>query len=1227
MFTVRSLFLLGVFSLLAIGSLSTSLAFEANHEPPAPQDQKWTRIGPGGGGWFKSVAFSPTQDKLIVGGDVSGVHVSNSTFNHFTLCNGGPNNTVGLINLYIQSIVFHPTDVNTVYVGTRGGVAKSTDKGLTWTMKRTGSASPTDYGLSEAIYALAIDPNSPGTLYAGLGVSDNFGMAYPNGITRLGYFFKTTNSGDTWTATAIQSGGVTISESIMAISIDPTNHNNIYLLSRKHIFKSTNAGVSWTELAALPDVANRAYTYLTTSLNNGNTLHVSYVKTVTPYETGILKSIDGGTTWAASLAATTMSNSYSGINGIYRHPSNANTLYTTFHASYVGLWRTIDAGASWSQINQTLTQANTWPWMTYLDRYATAFAINPRNTNMFCYTTSAAVYLTGDNGATWQQIASSCTNPYGTSTGLDILCATGTVVKKDDPSALLLANRDVTLFKSNDGGQTVFKESDALYNLWGSVFATAVHPTDPSIIYIARGPCDATKMSLYKSTDFGKTFGSPIAFPQPTGAYITGMAIDSSNPNTMYISTGNQGVLKSTDGGINWAAINTGLPSDHLVIYDIAIDPKNPSRLAVASPYYGQNGFVAITTNGGGSWTVTLGRDSSGTNLISTMDARCVAFDPDPSVNVLYAGNRDYSSRGSNKILWRSTDGGTTWSYIAGTVFNTRPSPYNTSRYYYLKTLATDAAKPGRVYAGFTGEEYDYNLSDGVFYSDDYGVTWAALATPPSGGLPAYRITRLDVDPQNTSRIYASTGGNGTWYYGTPPAREPIGIACWRFDETTGTSANDSFTNNYDGTLVSGTAWNTGGKYNGCANLDGSDDYVDVGSNCPQLNPGTSAYMFNAWVYPLELDSTIGGSTPVYDEQDADLPPGQSSDFYDNVLFCKYQDVSNRFYFNFRRSDWIQFYAMVNGVEYDAQFTDISSNLQFTKNNWHMLSVVIDRHAGTLTAYHNGDLIGTATYASTVDISNAGQFQIGRYNTTGGHFYGRMDDLRFYRNAFTQDEIKKWFMSQAYWKMNQIASDGKLHDENEVNNATSANVTCHAKGSAVFNGVNAFANAGTNDSLKPGTGDFSVAFWIKPTALLPTNSYAGILFKGNGDIGVQDGWIVRYMNTNGIGDRLYFHLGNGTYNMGGVFLPGWSQPLTANQWSHVAFVVKRSTKTIQAYLNGVLTQTATLNDGTMPYAVNGPALRMGNDWDNAHLFQGELDEVRIYNWALTSDVLQLDKRR
>src|SRR6185436_7809881 len=67
----------------------------------------------------------------------------------------------------------------------------------------------------------------------------------------------------------------------------------------------------------------------------------------------------------------------------------------------------------------------------------------------------------------------------------------------------------------------------------------------------------------------------------PEAGHIASLAVDPTNPSTVYAGTDGGGVFKTTTGGIGWTAINTGLTGNFgiAMVRAIAIDPANPSTL------------------------------------------------------------------------------------------------------------------------------------------------------------------------------------------------------------------------------------------------------------------------------------------------------------------------------------------------------------------------------------------------------------------------------------------------------------------------------------------------------------------------------------------------------------------------------------------------------------------------------------------------------------------------
>jgi photosystem II stability/assembly factor-like uncharacterized protein len=110
--------------------------------------------------------------------------------------------------------------------------------------------------------------------------------------------------------------------------------------------------------------------------------------------------------------------------------------------------------------------------------------------------------------------------------------------------------------------------------------------------FVGTGAADQYNDCIFfsKTTDGGKTWTYDL---QPV--WVHAIAIAPVNSKTLYVATAN-GVLRSSDGGSNWTAINDGLPVDETgrpaFIQFLAIDPHNHDRVYAASS---DNGIFAIT--------------------------------------------------------------------------------------------------------------------------------------------------------------------------------------------------------------------------------------------------------------------------------------------------------------------------------------------------------------------------------------------------------------------------------------------------------------------------------------------------------------------------------------------------------------------------------------------------------------------------------------------------------
>jgi photosystem II stability/assembly factor-like uncharacterized protein len=253
---------------------------------------------------------------------------------------------------------------------------------------------------------------------------------------------------------------------------------------------------------------------------------------------------------------------------------------------------------------------------------------------------------------------------------------------------------------------------------------------------------------VWKSVDGGTTF-KPMFDKQPSLS-IGSIAIDPSNPQTIWVGTGESwvrnsvsvgtGVYRSRDGGENWEALGLN-DSEH--VSRIVVDPKNGNTVYACALGHLWNSNtergVFKTTDGGKTWNKTLFRNDS------TGCAELV-MDPQDS-NVLYAAMWDvrrephnFRSGGPGSGLFKSKDGGATWHELR------KGFPEGDLGRIGIGVAASNSK---RVYAVVEAKNHT-----ALFRSDDAGDSWAEVNNSFNvSGRPFY-FARLAVDPKNADRVY-----------------------------------------------------------------------------------------------------------------------------------------------------------------------------------------------------------------------------------------------------------------------------------------------------------------------------------------------------------------------------------------------------------------------------------------------------------------------------------------
>jgi photosystem II stability/assembly factor-like uncharacterized protein len=262
----------------------------------------------------------------------------------------------------------------------------------------------------------------------------------------------------------------------------------------------------------------------------------------------------------------------------------------------------------------------------------------------------------------------------------------------------------------------------------------------------------ATGGGLWKTAD-GGTSWAPVSDGSFTSSSVGAVAVCPANPDVVYAGTGEldlrsgiipgNGIYRTSDGGATWT--HAGL-TDSQTISRIRIDPGNCNHAyaAVLGHPFGpstQRG-VFRTTDGGKSWQRVLYIDDQ-------TGAADVELDPaNPQViyaSMWHAARNPWSltSGGPGDGLFKSTDGGTTWSSLSA-------APGLPKAPLGKIGIAVSAARPGLVWALVEAR----GSAEGLYRSDDAGATWNMVSNNASLHQRPFYFMHLAADPVNADVVY-----------------------------------------------------------------------------------------------------------------------------------------------------------------------------------------------------------------------------------------------------------------------------------------------------------------------------------------------------------------------------------------------------------------------------------------------------------------------------------------
>lgn len=284
----------------------------------------------------------------------------------------------------------------------------------------------------------------------------------------------------------------------------------------------------------------------------------------------------------------------------------------------------------------------------------------------------------------------------------------------------------------------------------GRSLGAAGSPGRPNEYYFG-----ATGGGLWKTVD-GGTEWFPVTDGQVTSSSVGAVAVAETNPDIVYIGMGEvqlrgsitqgDGVYKTTDGGKTWRHL--GLEETQAVAR-IRIHPTNPDIVYVAAlgHPYGDNPERGVfkSTDGGNTWKKTLFVSEKAGAVDLIIDRN--------NPNVLYASTWQVYRKawkmwggGPDCKLWKSTDGGETWSDLT-------QNPGMPEGPIGKIGVTVSPADSNRVWAIVEANE------GGVFRSDDAGKTWIKTNDERKLRQRAFYYSRIYADPWDKDIVYGLNTG------------------------------------------------------------------------------------------------------------------------------------------------------------------------------------------------------------------------------------------------------------------------------------------------------------------------------------------------------------------------------------------------------------------------------------------------------------------------------------
>jgi photosystem II stability/assembly factor-like uncharacterized protein len=611
-----------------------------------------------------------------------------------------------------------------------GGVWRTGDAGTVWTPIFDGQP-------VASIGALAVAPSNPNVLYAGTGESDiRSDLASGDGV------YKSVDGGRTW-----KNIGLRNSRQISRIVIDPANADIAYVgvlgdaygpSAERGVYKTTDGGATWAHvLNKGPDIgiadmaiASGKPNILFAAAWNAHRPPWSTYAPLSGPGSGLYRSTDAGATWS-QLTGHGLPGGNWGRVGVAVSPDGMRVYALIADKKSSGLYRSGDGGSNW-------TLANNDPRLTSRNWYFDRVAIDPNHPDVV-YIPNVALYRSEDGGKTVSIVRGA---PGG-----------------DDYHELWIDPKDSSrMILGVDQGTSISLDYGKTWSTWyNQPTAQFYHVTTdnqfPYAVYGAQQ--DSGSAAVYSRTDHGQI--TPRDWFQPGGSESGYIAIDPGDPNIIYLTDTFGGVIRfnrktSFSQNISpWPMPSFGGEISEHKYRDpwtpvLVFSPADQKTLFLGTQY------VMKTTDGGLHWQ-QISPDLTGA------EANAPGQSAGP-VSVANAEQRGYgvvfsiapSSMDAQEIwagsdtgrIHLTLDGGKTWKDV---------TPPGLSPWSKISLIEASHFDAGVAYAAIDRHRLDDD-SPYLYRTRDYGKSWQKIVN----GIPSTTFLRaIREDTEQRGLLYAGT--------------------------------------------------------------------------------------------------------------------------------------------------------------------------------------------------------------------------------------------------------------------------------------------------------------------------------------------------------------------------------------------------------------------------------------------------------------------------------------